>query len=122
MAFPTMPAGLRAKITRSASKDMEEVILQASLGDGYGQVAEDGLNAKREVWTIEFAPLDETLLTAFRDFYNTVGVTKPFWWTPPKYSSPQKGIFVAKTFKESFVSGSKKRVQITIKQSFEIEI
>lgn len=122
MAFPTMPAELKAKILRTAGKDMDEVLLESSFGDGYGQVAEDGLNARREIWDIEIAPLNSTLLASARSFYDTVGASKTFWWTPPGYSSPQKGMIVKKTFKETFISGSVKKIRFTIKQSFEIEI
>jgi len=62
-----------------------EVVLrarEAKLGDGYVQVAGDGLNPESDSWDVEFGgPLDEML--EIRAFIKRHGGYKAFLWTNP---------------------------------------
>lgn len=122
MAFVTMPTDVKGKITLQSSMEKEETVIASKFGGGYKQIASDGTNFTKEIWQLEIAPLKGTILDSMRSFYSSVGVTKTFWWTPPGYTAAQKGRIVEKSYKESFISRTAKKVQITIEQSFEAEI
>lgn len=43
----------------TSSKSIESRMLVASFGEGYEQIAEDGINAHRVIWDLEFGGLTE---------------------------------------------------------------
>lgn len=56
--------------------------LTAQFGDGYAQVAEDGINSRSEKWPLEFFGTEAEILP-IKDFLDRHGGCKGFLWTPP---------------------------------------
>jgi phage-related protein len=80
MTALTLP--LINKITKTSSKTSEDRILSAQFGNGYRQVAKDGLNSEIDKWSLQFAPLTGADLTTMNDFLASVGVDVWFNWIP----------------------------------------
>jgi phage-related protein len=56
--------------------------LTAQFGDGFAQVAEDGINSRSEKWPLEFFGT-EAEISPIKDFLDRHGGWKGFLWTPP---------------------------------------
>lgn len=56
--------------------------LEARFGDGYAQVAADGLNNARQSWPLTFVGR-EAYVAAIRDFFDRHKGARSFLWTPP---------------------------------------
>lgn len=57
-------------------------VLTARFGDGYEQVAQDGINSRAESWPLEFFG-SEAEITPIKEFLDRHGDWKGFLWTPP---------------------------------------
>jgi phage-related protein len=57
-------------------------VLSAKFGDGYEQVAADGINPAQQSWPLTFTERSE-FINPLRDFLDRHGSYKPFLWTPP---------------------------------------
>ena len=80
MTAPVLP--LLTKISLNSSKSIKNRVLDAQFGNGYRQVAKDGLNSNIDNWTLQFVPLSGADLTTMQTFLTTVGVDVWFTWTP----------------------------------------
>lgn len=67
--------------------DNEVTLLTASFGDGYEQIAVDGLNAKRTSWRLIWQVLSKVDADSIVDFLNARGGAEVFDWTPPGYGT-----------------------------------
>lgn len=101
-----------------SAPDNEVRLLTASFGDGYEQVAADGLNSRRQVWRLTWQTLTKSQADAIVGFLNARGGAEPFDWTPPgeaaamrfrcpEWSPPKPesgdGVFtVTATFRQAF--------------------
>jgi phage-related protein len=56
--------------------------LKAQFGDGYSQVAQDGINSRSESWPLEFFGT-ESETAPIKAFLDRHGAWKGFLWTPP---------------------------------------
>lgn len=54
----------------------------AQFGDGYAQRVQDGINAKRSSWPLEFVGSEEEIKPV-QDFLDQHAGYLPFLWTPP---------------------------------------
>lgn len=61
----------------------EARVLRADFGDGYSQVAGDGINAYNETWQMSFNNRPKADVAAIRAFLDSVSEISPFDWTPP---------------------------------------
>lgn len=66
----------------NASADIKFRTRKAQFGDGYSQVAGDGLNPRGQEWALEFVG-DEKTISAIAAFLDRHGGTKSFKWKPP---------------------------------------
>jgi len=57
-------------------------VLGAQFGDGYKQMAGDGINNVVQSWPLQFTG-SAAYITEIRDFLRAHGGVKPFLWTPP---------------------------------------
>jgi len=57
-------------------------VLSAKFGDGYEQLAADGINAVQDSWPLEFTDRSQ-VITQIKNFLDSHGSWKPFFWTPP---------------------------------------
>lgn len=62
--------------------NIEFRLKSARFGDGYQQVAEDGINNKSQTWPLSFVA-EQTLIKSIVDFLDRHAGAKPFYWTPP---------------------------------------
>lgn len=88
--------------------------LEAQFGDGYKQVAGDGINARSMVWNLTFGR-DQEEIYLIKDFLDRHGGRKPFYWQPPL---ELKGLYIAKGMKLSAQGGRLHGVQVTFEQFF----
>ncbi|MHC0506406.1 phage tail protein [Achromobacter aegrifaciens] len=56
--------------------------LSAQFGDGFAQVAEDGINSRSESWPLEFFGT-EAEIQPIKKFLDRHGTWTGFLWTPP---------------------------------------
>jgi phage-related protein len=56
--------------------------LKAQFGDGYSQVAADGINNVYDTWTLSFAGAYADV-SPVKSFLDTLQGYLPFYWTPP---------------------------------------
>ena len=71
MAISTVALPLTNKIELGADKSVNFKEISVQFGDGYQQVAPDGLNNKRDSWSITWSPLSSTELATIEDALDT---------------------------------------------------
>lgn len=89
-------------------------VRKAQFGDGYTQVAGDGLNAKSQEWTLSFTG-NESYISAIKNFLDSHGGTKAFLWTPPLEPI---GLFRCETYKQTALGNGKHNLDVTFLQAF----
>lgn len=62
--------------------DVQHRTLRAQFGDGYAQVAADGINARSESWPLSFVGR-LSAIAPIRAFLDRHGGWRAFLWTPP---------------------------------------
>jgi phage-related protein len=80
MTAPVLP--LQLKITNQTTKTSKDRVLIAQFGNGYSQIANDGINSKVDSWQIQYAPIYGADLITLNAFLDLVGVTAWFTWIP----------------------------------------
>lgn len=80
MSAPRMP--LQDYIHERSSIATKYRVLSARFGDGYEQVAKDGINDRDDVWTISFNALNEADAKTLFKFLDLVGGHTAFRATP----------------------------------------
>ncbi|EJL90213.1 phage tail protein [Pantoea sp. GM01] len=83
-------------------------------GDGYTQVAGDGLNPRSQEWTLSFTG-SEAYIKAIKDFLDAHGGTRAFQWKPPLESI---GLYRCETYKPTALGGKKYNLDATFLQAF----
>lgn len=91
-------------------------VLTAQFGDGYKQVAADGINNVSQTWPLSFKSKTLQDIVDIRNFLDEKQGFKAFYWTPPLgvqgvYRCPSIGIMaevgddytITATFEESFL-------------------
>ena len=68
--------------------EVQHRTLRAQFGDGYAQVAADGINARSESWPLSFTGR-LTTIAPLREFLDRHGGWRAFLWTPPAGQSSQ---------------------------------
>lgn len=58
-------------------------VRKAQFGDGYEQRMADGINARQQVWTLQFVNRDNADTAAIMSFLATRNGVEAFDWTPP---------------------------------------
>lgn len=74
--FPSTPPDVTSK------HRVEYKHLRADFGDGYLQIAGDGINPKREFWDLSFSKYPDADIDAIVAFLDARAGTDPFFWTP----------------------------------------
>ncbi len=70
-------------ITTAPQLQREIKMLIADFGDGYKQRQEDGINARRQRWSLSFQHVTDLKANRIIDFLESVGATTAFIWQPP---------------------------------------
>lgn len=68
-------------VRTGASEQITKSVFQAKFGDGYEQIAENGINSDRETWPLNCSGYLEDM-RPIRAFLKS-HVTRSFWWTNP---------------------------------------
>lgn len=87
---------------------------KAQFGDGYTQVAGDGLNTRSQAWTLEFTG-NEAYISAIKAFLDRHGGTKSFQWTPPLESA---GLYRCAGYKPTPLGNKKYNLSVTLEQAY----
>jgi len=111
---------LQNKILINSSKNTTNRILKAAFGNGYSQIANDGLNSSIDSWTIIYAPLDSTDLTTLQTFITSVGVVTFFDWIPFGEVVNKKWRIVKDSIRERFINKSTRQISFKIEQVFDL--
>lgn len=80
MTIRTLP--LQDCIAEGYSQSAKYSVLEAKFGDGYKQVAPNGINNKRLTWSITYKNLDEDTFATVMDFIDSLKGSEPFYATP----------------------------------------
>ena len=78
-------------------------VLEASFGDGYIQVAGDGLNANLEAWSVQASGIPAEIGKAIDDFLSGLGGYTYFQWTAPIPSAVQKN-YICKLWDITYIN------------------
>jgi phage-related protein len=70
------------KILASSSKEVKFREISAQFGDGYSQVAADGLNAVYDIWSITWGNLNQSETMLLEGVLSNCGSWTTFLWTP----------------------------------------
>jgi|LakMenEpi03Aug12_release.lakeMendotaPanAssembly.Ray.scaffolds.fasta_scaffold924325_2 phage-related protein len=82
MANSTMP--LTTKISQASQMKRAPKMLVSSFGDGYEQIAPDGINNVRQQWTIVWENLNSTDCATLENTWATTRYGADYvTWTPP---------------------------------------
>jgi phage-related protein len=107
------------KIEKWPKKQVNFNVLKAKFGNGYGQYAANGLNAKKEKWSITWVNLTETEKDTIETALELNGGWGIFTWTPPNY-------LVEKKFRneddnyDTQQYGERFKISVTLTECFEV--
>ncbi|HHA1715902.1 phage tail protein [Enterobacter kobei] len=87
---------------------------KVQFGDGYAQVAGDGINPVTQQWSVSFTG-DEAYIQAIKNFLNRHSGFKSFIWKPPLESS---GLWRAESFQISTLGNKKYTLSSTFTQAY----
>ncbi|MFD3231647.1 phage tail protein [Rahnella aceris] len=89
--------------------------LQAQFGDGYKQIAANGINASAETWSLNWTG-KKTDAVAIRQFLLT-HVISSFWWTTP-WGDTHLWRVKSDSVSVSFPAGDKATLSFTFERAF----
>jgi phage-related protein len=78
------------RVDSDSTYSYEPRTLRADFGDGYSQVAGDGLNPFNETWQMSFSNRPKADVAIIRAFLDGVSEITPFDWTPPDEATVKK--------------------------------
>lgn len=90
-------------------------VLTAKFGDGYEQVAADGINNKEQSWPITVKGV-QAQVTPARDFLDARGGFQSFFWTPPLGA---QGYYRCSEYDLAHAGGGIWELTATFKQAFQ---
>lgn len=90
-------------------------VLASQFGDGYQQVAKDGINNKVQNWPLVFTGTADRIreIAAFLD---ARGGAEAFTWTPPLATVP--GLYRAAKYSPQHLGGDTYRLSVTFMETF----
>ena len=107
------------KFTSQSVKTVTNRTLQASFGNGYTQIAKDGINSNTDNWTLYTMPLKGTDLTTMDSFFTTVGCDQWFYWTPLGELDQKKFRVVKDSFTKNMLNFTLFTITVKITQCFD---
>lgn len=113
----TLP--LQDKISQNSNKETEYRTLVTNFGGGYTQRAADGINFRREKWSLIFEGLDATERQTLRDFFDGLGAHITFDWQPPNSPSTKKWR-VKSRVKEQVFAGDIFNMSVDVIEEFDL--
>lgn len=89
-------------------------VRKAQFGDGYQQVAGDGLNPRSQSWDLNFVG-KESYIKEIKEFLDRQGGTRAFIWSPPLESL---GLYRCEQYKPQPMGGGNWSLTATFEQAF----
>lgn len=86
----TVAMPVTGKISIESNVSEEFTAVEAVFGDGYSQVAPDGLNNQKAIWDVEWRGLSQSEMTTVRAALDSVGLWGIITWTPCNESVQKK--------------------------------
>ncbi len=109
------------KIAQTSGKQVNYTTMIAQFGDGYMQRAGDGINKKKEVWTILYDNLNQTERDILWVFIEQVQMSDVIEWTAPGDLAEKKWIIDPEsTITEQAKAGALYSVTLTLKRVFDL--
>lgn len=84
VAFPSI------QISQASNRSTKRDILTVSFGNGYEQRVPNGINYKREMWSVEWSGLTTSEKNAIETFLNAISAGDYTTWTSPLDSTSKK--------------------------------
>lgn len=105
----------RTQIQDSPSGEFKHRIKEIEFGDGYKQVAGDGINPETQTWPFTYMGLKDEVMPIFK--FIRQHTTKSFIWTPP---FGEKGLYRVKADSISMIpiSSVVMKLTVTFEQAF----
>lgn len=98
----------------SAASDVGFRIRKAQFGDGYTQVAGDGINPRSQKWALSFVG-NEAYIRAIVDFLDRHGGYKSFQWCPPLADT---GLYRCDAYKPTALGGGNYSLSASFIQAY----
>lgn len=109
------------RITQTAAKEVNYTTIIAQFGDGYLQRAGDGINKKKEAWSITYDNLNQTERDILWVFIEIVQMSEVIEWTAPGDLVEKKWIIDPETtINEQAKAGAIYTVSLTLKRIFDL--
>lgn len=96
--------------------DEEPTVAKAQFGDGYAQRVGDGINNRKQVWSLRFENLTSANADTIIAFFRTRNGASSFTWTPPGLSEAK---FICEKWKRSYPDFSH-TITATFEQVFDV--
>ena len=106
------------KPSQSSNQSRKFRSLIAQFGDGYSQIAPDGINYQSDTWQLVYENLNQTDTNTVRNFFDTNGPFTSFTWTAPGDSSAKTWRMTPDGYSVVALSGSIYTINVTIMQVF----
>lgn len=105
----------RTQIQDSPSGEFKHRIKEIEFGDGYKQVAGDGINPESQTWPFSYMGLKDEVMPIFK--FIRRHTAKSFIWTPP---FGEKGLYRIKADSITMIpiSGGVMKLTATFEQAF----
>lgn len=105
----------RTQIQDSPSGEFKHRIKEIEFGDGYKQVAGDGINPEMQTWPFAYMGLKDEVMPIFK--FIRQHTAKSFIWTPP---FGEKGLYRIKADSITMIpiSGGVMKLTATFEQAF----
>jgi phage-related protein len=109
---------LTGSISENSTKTPDYKTISAKFGEGFGQRAADGLNAKKDTWSLQWVPVTLTNRNTIVAALDAVGGWDYLTWTPPGEGSSKKYIVVG-GYTENYIA-DRYRISCKLEQVFDV--
>lgn len=93
--------------------DFPSNVKEVRFGDGYRQIAKEGIDRKEQQWSLSF-DRDETVVAAIQQFIDD-HEGEWFLWTPPGSNSVQ-GKYITTGYRKAPYSGDSEKLTVTFEE------
>lgn len=114
-----VPMPIPEKIIDQGEVDIEFKVISMKFGDGYEQIAPDGINNIVEERKVEWAPLTLTEANSVWDIIRTIGAHGLYTWTPCD-STIQKKYRLSDTKVSKTKIGNNYKISIRVREAFDL--
>ena len=110
---------LTSSISQKSAKTTEYRITRVAFGNGYEQRSMDGLNSKRDSWTLIWENLNATDLGTLTSFFDGLGGAAYFTWTAFT-DSTSKNWITTSAYTIQVLAGNLYNLNVSIQQVYDL--